>query len=460
VLDRYDGVEWTSDDTYVPSGPKLPGAPAAAGSRRYAANIDLQNLDTAWLPAPDRPVELSGAQAAVSPPDGVLAAPAGRRSAGLSYRVISAVAGLSAAAAARAAPAAGSAYAPYLRVPRSFPAAMTRAAQRITAQAASPYQQLLLLQNSLRSGYRYDPRATPGRTVGHLGFFYLSSRAGTADQFAATFALMARQLGFPARLAIGFTAGRPAGGGWSEVYSTDVAVWPEVALQGLGWVPFYPVPAPGRGVQSGVAEPSSRAAIDHALTPGHRAVHPSQAHPQRTATRRTAARRMPVSSRRTGSPWPWIAAALLLALAACSPLLLWCAGWWARRRERSGPPQRQITAAWRLSRRELARLDRPRADIPGVTSRVASLTAMTAEETVQYAHERLGPRPGETLRELAELMSSAAFSPRRVHAGDAAAAWSSQRRLHADVGTRIGRRGRLRRSLELPWHRTQERGWT
>lgn len=450
VLDEYDGVEWTSDATYIASGPKLPVAPAVSGNRPDAADINLQHLDTAWLPAPDRPVELSGVPAAADPTDGVLAAPAGRATAGLSYRVISAIPELSRAAAVRATPAAGNSYLPYLRVPGSFPAAMAHDAERITAQAASPYQELLLLQNALRSGYRYDPRATPGRTVGHLAFFYLTSRVGTADQFAATFALMARHLGFPTRLAIGFTAGHPAGGGWSEVYSTDVTVWPEVALRGLGWVPFYPVPAPGHAGRSGIAEPTSRAAMDHELSPRQQAVHPPGAHPRPTPVRRVAA-----PSPHAGSPWLWIAAAAGLALLAY-PLLLWGTGWWVRRRDRSGPPERQITTAWLLSRRELARLDPP-----GTGARdarepagLAGLAALTAEETVQYTCQRLGPQAGETLGELAELVSASVYSARPAHAGDAAAAWSAQRRLHAEVGVAIGRRGRLRRSLQIPWHHT------
>jgi transglutaminase-like putative cysteine protease len=450
VLDDYDGVEWTSDAAYIESGPRLPGASPAPAARPDSAEIELQGLDTAWLPAPDRPVELSGIPAVVDPADGVLAAPPEGAAAGLRYRVLSMVPQLSAAAAFRATPASGVGYARYLEVPGIFPAVMARAAERITARATSPYQELLLLQNALRSGYRYDPRATPGRTVGHLAFFYLTSHVGTADQFAATFALMARHLGFPARLAIGFTEGHPAGGGWSEVSSTDVAVWPEVALRNLGWVPFYPVPAPGHHGSTGIAEPSSRAAIDHVLRSQQQAAgsHPAAHQP---VTGHGAA-----AAPRAGFSWPWVAVAGPALFAVLYLVFTGLARWRARLRDRSRPPDQQIATAWRLSVRELARLRhaRPgRLEAPGEPAGVASLAAMTAGEIVTYTRQRLGPRTGETVGELAEIVSRSAFSPRRAEAGDAAAAWSAQRRLRADIGTAIGRRGRLRRSLELPWRK-------
>lgn len=123
-----------------------------------------------------------------------------------------------------------------------MPPSILADAERLTRNAVSPYQRLLTLQDRLRTQDRYDVRAAPGRTVGHLHFFYDKSHRGTADQFATVFALMARHLGFPARIAVGFTPGHPVGGGRYEVTTADVVVWPEVALRGLGWVPFYPVP--------------------------------------------------------------------------------------------------------------------------------------------------------------------------------------------------------------------------
>jgi transglutaminase-like putative cysteine protease len=65
---------------------------------------------------------------------------------------------------------------------------------------------------------------------------------GDQEQYASAFALMARSLGYPARVVMGFspktvTAGQPV-----AVTSKDVSAWVEVAFRGVGWVTFDPTP--------------------------------------------------------------------------------------------------------------------------------------------------------------------------------------------------------------------------
>lgn len=429
ILDGYDGQEWTSSATYTAGGPTLPMPSSARGTHQVTTDIELENLNTPWLPAPDRPVTLTGVPAFVDRADGLLAAPAGRPSRGLRYRVVSWVPELSERSAGQATPATGPGYAPYLAVPRDLPAAIARAAEQIAGQAESPYRQLLLLQNALHDGYKYQARATPGRTAGHLAFFYQISRVGTADQFAATFAMMARHLGFPTRLAIGFGGRHPTGDGWSQVLSTDVTVWPEVALRGLGWVPFYPVPAAGGGPAGAGAEPVSRAMLDHRL---------SAARPTPAPVRVAPAAARPASAHSSGRRlWPYALLCLVLPAVAypvCVPLARLVAG----RRARSGPPAAQIAAAWRMSVTELLRLGHP------------GLAALTPDETAAYAGTRLGTGAGRTMAGLATTLADTVYSPRSPGRADAEQAWIAARKVSADVGTAIGHRGRVRRALEFP----------
>lgn len=66
---------------------------------------------------------------------------------------------------------------------------------------------------------------------------------GDDEQYAVTMALMARQLGIPARVVMGFYPEKPQPAGQAiDVKGKDVHAWVEVAFEGYGWVPFDPTP--------------------------------------------------------------------------------------------------------------------------------------------------------------------------------------------------------------------------
>ena len=71
---------------------------------------------------------------------------------------------------------------------------------------------------------------------------------GDGEQYAAAMALMAREMGLPARVVLGFVPEPGADGGPQDgpvqVTGKDVQAWVEVAFQGYGWVPFDPTPPP------------------------------------------------------------------------------------------------------------------------------------------------------------------------------------------------------------------------
>jgi hypothetical protein len=64
---------------------------------------------------------------------------------------------------------------------------------------------------------------------------------GDGEQYAVTAALMARQLGFPARVVVGF-APEAAEDGATEVRGGDVSAWIEVDTEQFGWVSLDPNP--------------------------------------------------------------------------------------------------------------------------------------------------------------------------------------------------------------------------
>ncbi|WP_077489735.1 transglutaminaseTgpA domain-containing protein [Sinomonas mesophila] len=66
---------------------------------------------------------------------------------------------------------------------------------------------------------------------------------GDDEQYAVTMALMARHLGMPARVVMGFYPEQPVPAGTSvEIKGKDVHAWVEVAFAGHGWVAFDPTP--------------------------------------------------------------------------------------------------------------------------------------------------------------------------------------------------------------------------
>jgi transglutaminase-like putative cysteine protease len=438
VLGGYDGREWSSDAGYVPAGRRLP-EPAGATSpsaRTVRETVTVGDLPTVWLPAPDRPVAVEGARLRVDPRTALLAVPAGAPASGLRYTVTCRVPGVTADLASTDVPASGPQFEPYRALPPGVPASLLRDADDATRAAVSPYQQMVLLQELLRSRLRYDVRAAPGRTLGHIRFFYEESHRGTADQFATAFALMARSVGFPARIAVGFTPGREVAAGRYQVATTDVLVWPEVAFRDLGWVPFYPVPRPsedGAGtVQRSVGQPPDRAAVDDAVARSQPVLPRPADRPGSDRDGRAAAG----GPQRSRVGWyPVGAAGLLIGY------LL--AGLAVRRvrslRRRSGTPGHQVVGAWHEGVDGLARLADP------------GLRAMTTEETARWTGERLGPDAGAAMARLGALTCAALFSTGPSSPAEAADAWQDCRRVVCVVNRSLGPGRRLGHLLRPPW---------
>ncbi len=80
--------------------------------------------------------------------------------------------------------------------------------------------------------------------------FVTRGRVGYCEQFASAMAVMARVVGLPSRVAIGFTAGVASADNSYRVISTDDAhAWVEIFFPNHGWMTFDPTPVnDGRGV--------------------------------------------------------------------------------------------------------------------------------------------------------------------------------------------------------------------
>ncbi len=217
-------------------------------------------LDDQWLPAAYRPEATDLTDARVVADSGTLVA-SNQQITGLTYRVDSRVAAHPTAAEVRATAARLPArLASLTDLPSSFPASVVRRARRIVAGAPTPYAEAQRLQDFFLDGsFTYDLNGPEGTSSSAI-LNFLRSRRGFCQQFAGAYAAMARAVGLPTRVAVGFTPGTyDTTQGAFEVRARDAHAWPEVWLAGLGWTQFEPTPAgaaPGQS-DSTVGQPAA-----------------------------------------------------------------------------------------------------------------------------------------------------------------------------------------------------------
>ena len=97
-------------------------------------------------------------------------------------------------------------------------------------------------------GFDYDIQVPESGTSSSELINFLDVRTGFCQQYSTAMAVMARALGIPARVAVGFTPGELVEGGVYEVSAHDAHAWPELYFEGAGWVRFEPTPAGRTGV--------------------------------------------------------------------------------------------------------------------------------------------------------------------------------------------------------------------
>ncbi|TFD88823.1 transglutaminase TgpA family protein [Cryobacterium serini] len=142
-----------------------------------------------------------------------------------------------------------------LQLPADPPSIIEESAREVTADTTSNYDAAVAIQTYLRSSaFSYDTDAPvedgyDGGGVGVIGTF-LEEKRGYCVHFASTMAAMARTLGIPSRVSLGYLPGVKSqdleqGLGQYNVDSHDLHAWPELYFVGIGWVKFEPTP--GRG---------------------------------------------------------------------------------------------------------------------------------------------------------------------------------------------------------------------
>ncbi|RZU76899.1 transglutaminase superfamily protein [Micromonospora kangleipakensis] len=245
VLSDYDGVTWRVGATYRNAGRILPAVEPAPGGATDTVRqeITVADLTGRLLPAVATPREITGARVAYDPATGTLIRPEGLAP-GLRYTVTSLRERPDGNLLATANVPAGDAVSRVLRVADGAPEQARRLAAQLAESNGAPYARAAAIEQFLAEHYRVTADAPSGHAYPNLAFFLFGPRngggqRGTSEQFAAAFAVLGRLAGLPTRVVVGF---EPRGDG--PVRAADAFAWPEVLFEGVGWVPFDPLPQP------------------------------------------------------------------------------------------------------------------------------------------------------------------------------------------------------------------------
>ena len=248
-LDKYEDGFWSTRATFEEEDGDLPGLKPSAGTTvTVRQTFTIESLEAIWLPAAFAPSRVIGSEGPVtwnSDTSSLTVDSSRPTSDGLEYTVES-VLPMYTAEELRAAPSTvpQAIAEQYLALPDDITPRLGAEAEAITAGATTNYDRMMALQEHFRA---FDYNIRLGPREGDPIEQFLNERVGFCQQFSGTFALMARHLGVPARVAVGFTWGDPVDGqpGVYAVSGRQTHAWPEVWFSGLGWVSFEPTP--GRG---------------------------------------------------------------------------------------------------------------------------------------------------------------------------------------------------------------------
>jgi transglutaminase-like putative cysteine protease len=266
ALDQFHDDGWGLNSEQK-SASKLPGPTHAPGTVRESQTFTLGSIDARWLPAAYRPthIDLPGAQVLPDSTSLFLDQPLS----GLKYTVDSEVSN-------PAKKVLNSVTFDDLQemiadtaLPSDFSGDARQFAEEATKNAPTPYEKALALMHRFTDDHSfvYDQNVNLGADAHALDTFLFKTKRGFCEQYASAYAELARSLGLPTRIAVGYQPGKydPTDKLW-HVTEKDAHAWPEVWLgHEVGWYRFEPTPGrtdpitglPGRSGGIGVGGPTT-----------------------------------------------------------------------------------------------------------------------------------------------------------------------------------------------------------
>ncbi|WP_395658873.1 transglutaminaseTgpA domain-containing protein [Nocardioides sp.] len=258
TLTRFSDVEWSPGNRDVPADqrangtmPPLDGVAAAVGRHEVPYDVTiLPAFSSTWLPtqSPISRIDAEGDWRYDTQTMDFLAVPDDLTTSNLHYTMSALDLDLTSARLENAGTSAGDVSEVFTDVPADLPEIVRELAVDVTKDATTRFDKAVALQDWFREdgGFEYSLDTAEGSGYDALVDFLTDApggRTGYCEQFAASMAVMARVLGIPARVAIGFLHPQPAGPDTWVYSSDDMHAWPELYFDGAGWVRFEPTPS-------------------------------------------------------------------------------------------------------------------------------------------------------------------------------------------------------------------------
>ncbi|MEU1042754.1 DUF3488 and transglutaminase-like domain-containing protein [Streptomyces sp. NPDC005551] len=251
-LDEFDGTAWKPAQRRIQAVPDTLPTPVGLGPDIRRSEIRTRISASDWyaqdwlpMPYPASKVDIDG-NWRYEPLGRTLVGDHGQNTRGARYEVASLIVQPTAEQLASAPQPPDALRREFTKVPESLPPEVAQTALKVTEDATNDYERAVDLQDyfAVDGGFTYDTQVQVGSGSAAIARF-LREKEGFCVHFSFAMASMARTLGIPARVAVGFTPGSPQADGSMSVGLRDAHAWPELYFEGVGWTRFEPTPNRG-----------------------------------------------------------------------------------------------------------------------------------------------------------------------------------------------------------------------
>jgi hypothetical protein len=260
-IDNFTGTNWAPNPVSLRRGDTVdkigqpPGLTDAVARTADTTTVTVKSLSSAWLPLPYPSSKVTGLTGSwYWDVNGLAVSSTDRNSSKQTYQATDVQLAPTPEQLLTSGTTVPAGFEKYLAIPKGLPSVVTNTAKKIVGTAPTNYEKALLLQSFFHDGdFEYSETAPVDNgydgTGGDVIAKFLKAKSGYCIHFASAMAVMARSLGIPARIAVGFLPGKQIAAEGRrtafEVSSHDLHAWPELYFDGVGWIRFEPTVSRG-----------------------------------------------------------------------------------------------------------------------------------------------------------------------------------------------------------------------
>ncbi len=309
----------------------------------------------------------------------------------------------------------------FIDFPAQLPDTIRQTAQAVAANSVDAISAVEALSAFTHSLGRTD-QVPPGHSLGRLRDDLAAAEPTGPEQLASLHALMARTLGYPARVVAGYPVAGP------DIPANSLRVWTEVAFPGVGWVAFDPVPDSADLSTDLTTESTTTTTIAEESTAVQAQVIPRELDAGEGPNQA-------ILDEEANNTWRNIGIGLVV-LVIIAHLGVWTLREWRRRRRRRhDDADVRILGAW------AEMVDRLRES-------GAPIARTTTIDDVVFMAEQMDDDLGEAVGDLADLAAQAMHGPYRSSPRRADRAWGHLADAEDALFQVRGRRARLSRLFD------------